>query len=308
MLKRMFVMVTIGATTTFGQDATPTVPPAVVPGTTPIDAPTLSTAPTAEATSNPAESLLDELEKADAAIKSLTAKIVYEKRFDLGGDTQTRWGRLVYTDDKRSEAERVRRFAVHFERLRVGSRLEQERRSYLFDGVWFIEKRHDDSEVSKWRLLREGENIDPLRIGEGRMPIPIGQRKQDILARFQVQAPTSEDGLETPEGEEDAPFAALRTHVGGTVQVKLVPITGTEESRDLREIRLWYRKIEGATDGVTYLPVLAREVNRSLDVSTVRLSDVVANGAIDDADLDTTDPDGWKIDIRDLKGNALSAE
>lgn len=301
MVQRGWISVMMIAGAACGQDVAPVQPDA--PAVTPV-----IEEPAQPAAANPTDAILDELERADAAIKSLTAKVTYEKRFDLGGDTQTRWGRIAYTDDKSSEGERQRRFGVHFDRLRVGSRLEQEQRSYLFDGVWFIEKRHNDSEISKWRLLREGEKIDPLRIGEGRMPIPIGQRKQDILKRFAVELPASEEGLETPEGEEDAPFLALRTHVNGTIQLKLVPIPGTEEARDLREIRLWYRKIDGAADGVTYLPTLAREVNRSLDVSTVRLSDVVANGAIDPADLDTTDPEGWKVDIRDIKGNSLSAE
>lgn len=308
MLKRMLAVTMIGAGGAFAQDVTPAVQPSNEPAVTPISSEPVVNAEDPDARKKRTEALLDDIEKADRAIKTLTAKVVYEKRFDLGGDTQTRWGRMIYTDDKMPDAERKRRFAVHFDRLRVGSRLEEERRSYLFDGVWFIEKRHNDSEISKWRMVREGEKIDPLRIGEGRMPIAIGQRKEDILARFMVESLDAEDGLATPEGEDDAPYALLRTHAAGTVQIKLVPIAGTEESRDLREVRLWYRKIEGATDGVTYLPVLAREVNRSLDVSTVRLGDVVANGEFDAADLDTTDPEGWKIDIRDLKGNALSAE
>lgn len=258
-----------------------------------------------------AEGLLGALEKADESLRTLTADVMYDKRFDIGGDRQVRWGKLYFSDNKGAGDARVRKFAVNFERLRIGERLENEPKVYIFDGQWLVEKLPTQKQFIKRQIVGDGQKFDPLKIGEGPMPIPIGQRKDETLARFTAVLLAAEDGLTAPEGEDDAPFKLLREHVSGTQQIRLVPKPGTEEARDFREVRLWYKRVEKAegSGGAGYLPILARTVSRAEDISLVRLTNVSMNGEIDAKVLDTTPPgDDWRVDIRARSPGARGQE
>lgn len=247
-----------------------------------------------------ATDLLAALEAADANVRTMTADLVYDKTFDIAGDRQIRWGKLSFTDDH-AEKSRVRKFAIRFDRLRIGERLEKEEKHYIFDGRWLVEKLPGQKQFIKTEIVREGDTFDPLKIGEGPMPIPIGQRKDETLARFSAELLGADDGVEAETAPETE---VLRKHVAGTYQLKLVPKPGTEESKDFKEIRLWYRA--GASEGeAAFLPVMARTENRAGDISIVRLSGVALNGKIDESVLDTALPGGdWKTDVRRIGGNA----
>jgi len=247
-----------------------------------------------------AADLLAALEAADANVKSMTADLVYDKTFDIAGDRQVRWGKLTFTDDH-AEGARSRKFAIAFDRLRVGSRLEKEEKHYVFDGRWLVERLPGQKQFIKTEIVREGDSFDPLRIGEGPMPILIGQRKDETLARFDAELLAAEEGV---EGESDAETESLRKHIEGTRQLRLVPKPGTEQAKDFREIRVWYR--QGTSEAeARFLPVMARTENRAGDISLVRLSNVKLNGAIDAKVMDTTTPgEDWKTDIRRIGGRA----
>jgi len=246
-----------------------------------------------------AEDLLGALEAADADINAMTADLVYDKTFDIAGDRQVRWGRLSFTDDHDAAA-RHRKFAIRFDRLRIGDRLEKEEKHYVFDGRWLVERLPGPKQFIKTEIVREGDSFDPLKIGEGPMPIPIGQRKDDTLARFDVELLGPADGI---EAETEVETTALIKHTEGTLQLRMVPKPGTQESKDFQQIRLWYRKGTSKTEAA-FLPVMARTVNRAGDVSLVRLSGVEINGKVDASVMDTTVPgEGWKTDIRRIGGD-----
>jgi hypothetical protein len=255
-----------------------------------------------------AEHLLDALELADKDLRSFRADLIYDKTFDIGGDQQVRWGKLYYVDNKAADAKlRSRKFAINFEGLRIGERRETEPKMYIFDGVWLVEKLPKQKQFIKRQIVGEGESFDPLKIGEGPMPIPIGQRKQDTLARFTAELLPTEEGLMDTDPKVQA---RIQAHVKGAMQLRLLPIPGTEEARDFREIRLWYR----ANDTGVLLPVLARTVSRAEDISLVTLSNMAVNPKdLDPALLDTAAPKGadaatWKVDIRARKFDDANVE
>ncbi len=245
-----------------------------------------------------ADDLLGALEAADANVNTMTADLVYDKTFDIAGDRQIRWGKLSFTDDHATE-KRGRKFAIVFDRLRVGDRLEKEEKQYIFDGRWLVERLPGSRQFIKTEVVREGDSFDPLKIGEGPMPIPIGQKRDETLARFDAELLKAGDGI---EAETEAETAALVDHTAGTFQLKLVPKAGTEESKDFREIRLWYRKGDAA-QAAAFLPVMARTVNRAGDISLVRLNKVALNGKVETSIMDTSVPgEGWKTDVRRIRG------
>lgn len=253
-----------------------------------------------------AGAMLDALEKADATLRTLTADLRYEREFEIHGDRQVRIGKLVYTvtepvasdpapkgENPTSEPVRDRRFGVRFESLQVGRRVEPEVYEVVFDGRWLVEKRPAIKELTRTEIVRPGDAFDPLRIGQGPFPVPVGQRRADIESRYDVTLLAPDDGLEALD-ERDTP--ALRAFVEGSQQLRLVIKPELAPSEDLREIRLWYRR---GSDGVL-LPRLARTLNRAGDVSLVQMINVRVNGPVPADVLDTAAPPDWNQQVRPL--------
>ncbi len=206
------------------------------------------------------DDLLFALETSDLEIKTFTAGIRYTRIFALAGDEQTRDGMLYYETvdrgDKQTPASR--RFAVRFDSLRVGSRVEKEPKEYIFDGEWLVEKLEQQKQFIKRQVVPPGERFDPLRIGEGPFPVPVGQRREDVLNRYSVTLLSTEDGLDADS------LRSFVTGGEGTYQLSLVPKLEPQNGDELAEIRVWYRKSD-------LLPRMARTIDVAGDESIVQM-------------------------------------
>lgn len=237
------------------------------------------------------EALLSALEVADADMRTIQADCRYDKIFEIAGDEQVRWGKLYYEDQTKPGEARMRRFAASFEQLRIGRRIEKEPVVYVFDGTMLIETRPTRKEMVRSRVAREGEAIDPLRIGEGPLPLPIGQKRDDILARFEATLLPADADL--PDIREKSAFSAL---VAGAYQLRLSPKPGIKELREFADIRLWYRE-----SGGRLLPVAAKTTNKTGDLSIFWLDKVQVNASIEPHVWASETPgEGWSVVERNL--------
>ena len=136
---------------------------------------------------------------------------------------------------------------------------------------------------SKRQIVAPGERFDPLKLGEGPFPLPVGQRRDDVLARFEASI------LEGTEHEQLAGYLADKSVEG----LKLVPRPLTPQAEDIAEVEIFY-------DSKTLLPrgIVLTETNG--DRKTVMLRNLELNKGIDDAKLsiDEPDPKEWQIDVR----------
>ena len=116
------------------------------------------------------------------------------------------------------------------------------------------------------------------------MPLPVGQRAEDVRRRFAVSlAP--------------APDAPLLKRLEGVQGLVLVPKPGSGVDEDFREVRVWY-------DLGTFAPVGVVATLRGGDVKTVLLRDVQVNAGLDSAAramLDRAPPAGWQRDVRPIR-------
>jgi hypothetical protein len=134
------------------------------------------------------------------------------------------------------------------------------------------------------QLARPGEQYDPLKPGEGPVPLPIGQRKADVLARFEATL------AEAPQS------ALLLKSARPVIGVRLKPKAGAAE-RDLTEAFIWY-------DLQTLAPVGVEAV-RKTGRTVVALRAATLNGGLDDAQrallqLAAGSTAGWRVDERPL--------
>lgn len=224
--------------------------------------------------------LLDALERADKGLENFSARVRYEKIKGLVGDAQVREGTLWFRVEPEAN---VRQFSVNFERLRIGNAVEEEIREFVFDGRWLVERIPGERQFLKREVVRPGEDFDPMSL-EGPFPIPVGQKKFDILRRFNAEL--------IPPSEDDP--AHLRRGDASYHHLYLVP-KQMGDDEDIEEAHFWY-------DAETLLPAEAIIVFTDGDETNVRLVRREKDVEMDDALFDTTTPaTGWKVEVTLLK-------
>ncbi|MCA9293128.1 MAG: hypothetical protein KDA20_04865 [Phycisphaerales bacterium] len=217
------------------------------------------------------DALLDRLEVADAGMTDLTGALVYTRVNVILEDIQTRIGSLKFVVLPPKEAGRRPRrvFLAHFTQYIDPHTKRDEDEQWGFDGQWLIERNAREKTRIARQMARPGEDVDPLRLGEGPLPIPLGQRKAEILSRYDVSQRDVKEGLEASEAVN------FRAYVNDAVQLHLKPLR-PDESFD--EVRLWYR--DDAQGRL--LPILARSARfdregEETDVVYVQLVNVKIN-------------------------------
>lgn len=246
-----------------------------------------------------AEDLLAALEKADEGVRTLSADVRYDRFFKLKGDRHVREGRLYFRQDAAAGpdagARKTRAFGVHFDTLIIDDRKQDDPQVFVFDGLWFVEKRPAEKRFTKREVARPGERFDPLRVGEGPMPLPIGQKAADISAKYHAELREPSDGL-SEEQVAGLPF------LPNTWQLRLTPHPVAVEPgkprprEEFKEIRLWYQRD-------TLLPRLARTTSRGGDESFVVLLNLRTNETLPPDALDASEPPadaGWDVQVERL--------
>lgn len=268
-----------------------------------------------------ADELLDALETADEGLRTLQSGIGYIRVKSLSMTVESRYGRLYFVSEPAPDGGRdERQFALDFQKTVIGDVRNDDRSVVLFDG----RRLYDKDYGGKLMIVRhvvdpmdpEAEARDPLRLGEGPLPIPIGQKKEDILARYEAELVANlTEGLETPEDPletEEIMYPSFRTQVTGedgakahrTVQLRLK--ARDAEGAEFKDIRLWYRREPGAEGQPgRLLPFMARAITSEGDVAIFQLSNVRVNAELAGEAREVMSPvapRGWQTQVRDFEG------
>lgn len=229
------------------------------------------------------DEFLTELERTGATIDTLSGGLSLEKFDALVEESERRFGRVVV--DKKDGK---RRFAIYFEEFVDGSgRSDRSVDHWIYSDGWLCEQDHRNKSFTKRQIVAPGESFDPLALGEGPIPIPIGQKKAEVLARFEVSE------AEVPV---DIPLLGSMKNVAG---LKLVPKAGTPMAKETAAIELFYDRTSLAPTGV-----VIREKNGNRTVA--RIAKPVVNGEVKAEDralleIPEPDPKQWTIDVRPWK-------
>ena len=240
--------------------------------------------PTSQPSAHPATSdavaLLDRLETAADGLHDFRADITYHLWDSILERREIRSGEIVY--DVRPD-DGSRRFAILVTSVIVGNRRDNQKKRYVFDGSWFVEIDYDNRMFTKRQIVAPGERFDPLKLGEGPFPLPVGQRRQDVLARFEASL------LEGTQDEVLAKFLAGKPVEG----LKLVPRPMTPQAKEIAEVEIFY-------DAATLLPVGIVLTETNGNRKTVMLRHLKRNQGIDESKLSIEEPDPaqWQIDVR----------
>jgi hypothetical protein len=259
---------------------------AFLPFSQPGDEPAPCGGDQAAASDDPVIVLLDTLERSADDLRTFTASIHYEVEDALLGEKVIRKGELIYRVEPGGGK---KSFAILFESKIANGRKRDQLKHYVFSDGWFVEVDHEEKLFIKRQVVAEGGEYDPLKLGEGPFPVPIGQPRADVLARFEVSL------IELPDA---GPLAKLKgkTAVDG---LRLIPRPDSAVAKDFARIELFY-------DRDTRLPVGIDLIEVNGDRKTARLEEVRRNPPLDEAALAKLsiiepDPTEWRIDIRELE-------
>lgn len=265
-----------------GQSGEPATPPASPPSASPPAEP----APVAPTSFADADALLSALESSAATLRDFRSPVTVETVDDVTGDIERRLGQVVL--EQRAGEPASRRFAVVLEKyVDPTGRMDERPVRYLYADGWLTEADFRERTLQRRQLARPGEAYDPLKPGEGPVPLPIGQRAEEVRSRFRVVlagAPTH------------PALAAMRDGTRPLVGLVLEPRPGMAD-RDLRSATVWYDARTLAPCGV--------EAMRAQGRTTVILRDPLMNAGLNDAqrallDLAAGATDGWRVDERPL--------
>jgi hypothetical protein len=220
------------------------------------------------------EEILDNIEKVE--VSSLTATVSYTRIDPILDRREIRTGKLLF----REEDGNKREAAILFDTLIIGRRREEKLKHFIFSGRWMAEVDHDNKQFIKRELVSPNEkNIDPFEIGNGPIPLPIGQTKESVLTKFTVERV----GKPKEGALAKLPEEAIGLH--------LLPKSGDE----WEYIDLYY-------DPSTWLPIGVKTVETDGTTRVSRLTNVQLNALTEGEaallNIQTPDPKEWSIDIR----------
>lgn len=240
--------------------------------------------PASQPTTEPAIALLERLETAAEGLRDFSADITYYLWDGVLQRREIRSGEVVY--DVRPD-DGSRRFAILVTSVYVGNRKDNQNKRYVFDGSWFVEIDTDNRVFLKRQIVAPGERFDPLKLGEGPFPLPVGQRRDDVLARFEASTVTGTDDEQLARHLADKSVEGLR----------LVPRPGTPQAKEIAEVEIFY-------DSATLLPMGIALTETGGNRKTVLLRNLERNEGIDESKLSIEEPDPkeWQIDVRPWGG------
>jgi hypothetical protein len=235
------------------------------------------------------DAMLSALEKAGDTIRSLRANVIYDRVDAVSENRERRTGQIVLTQD--SQQLKSRTLAIMFDQfIDASGHASPQTQRFVFHGGWLFEFDDARHQLIARELVAPGEQLDPLRIGEGPVPIPIGQKKDEVLRRFEVQlAPLPEQ-----------PLLKRLVNIQGLV---MRPKLNAGVDPDLAEINVWY-------DLGTLMPVAVAATTKGGDQKILLLTKLELNKELDVTAkaLLATDPPAttdkgaaWRRDVRPYK-------
>ena len=235
------------------------------------------------------DAMLSALEKAGDNIRTLRANVIYDRVDAVSENRERRTGQIVLTQD--SQQLKSRTLAIMFDQfIDASGHASPQTQRFVFHGGWLFEFDDARHQLIARELVPPGEQLDPLRIGEGPVPIPIGQKKDEVLRRFEVQlAPLPEQ-----------PLLKRLVNIQGLV---MRPKLNAGVDPDLAEINVWY-------DLGTLMPVAVAATTKGGDQKILLLTKLELNKELDVTAkaLLATDPPAttdkgaaWRCDVRPYK-------
>lgn len=221
------------------------------------------------------DQILDALDAVGKNLDTFVADVSLAEMDALSGDTTTLVGKIWY----QKLAAGNPRIRVDFDKKLIGDRQEQGfRQEYKLENGQLIDRNYKQKLEVIRQVIKPGQKMDPLKLGEGPFPLPIGQRRFEVLRRFDVQ--------KMPPKRDDP---------ANTVHIQLAPKQNNPLARKFKLIDVW---VDLKTDFPT------RIQTTSLTEATIRTTDLgqyKVNPPLSDKDFALEKVQGWKQQVEQFQ-------
>lgn len=221
------------------------------------------------------DDILDALDARGKSLHDFSASVSLSSVQNDIGSATAETGKVYYQRKPGGDA----RIRVDFDRFDDGKTVAPQHHQYTLDNGWLTERNYDKQREVRRQVLKPGEKMDPLKLGEGPFPLPIGQDKREVQQMFTV-------AKIAPAGD-DPP---------GTVHLQLTPKPDST-FRKFAAIDVW-------VDTATEMPRRIQTQENGSPVSKVTdLTDVKINTGLADKDFALPDlPGGWESTSESYRG------
>jgi outer membrane lipoprotein-sorting protein len=214
-----------------------------------------ATQPAAITPNSSVNDILDALDARGKDLSNFTAKVVLTDSDNSTGDATSNIGSVVLQRKGPDDA----RIEIVFTRQQRGDKLFTVDHRYYLDNGLLDDRDYSRKHETRTQILKHGQKLDLFKLGEGPFPLPLGQKRDDVLKLFDVQkiAPAADDPP-------------------GSVHIRLTPKAGTQFAKQFATIDFW---IDTANDMPRRIQTI--DVNQTT-TRTTDLTDVKINGDIGD--------------------------
>jgi hypothetical protein len=168
------------------------------------------------------------------------------------------------------------RIRVVFDKKVVNDVAKPDKSEYMLSRGWLIDRDYPGRKEIRRQVLRPGQKMNLLKLGEGPFPLPLGQDKADVHKQFEV--------TKIPPGKDDPP---------GTIHARLVPKPGTQFEPKFKKIDVW-------VDPTSRMPVKIETVDpNETTTRTTELKEIRVNSKLTDKDFELPPIDEKQWDIHE---------
>jgi len=211
------------------------------------------------------DQVLDALNGAGKSLNDFTAKVTLSESDDMTGESREQRGTVAY----QKKGEDDGRIRVVFDQVKEGNKVFARKTDYLLDNGWLIEQDHRGKNEIRRQVLKPGETMNPVRLGQGPFPLPIGQDPKDVKEMFEAKK-----------------VASAKEDPAGTVHVELVPKKGNKRFER-------FTKIDVFVDARDPFPVRIETTDKNTgSVKTTDIREIKRNAGLKDADFTQPQPGG----------------
>jgi outer membrane lipoprotein-sorting protein len=214
------------------------------------------------------DEILDALDARGQNLSGFTANVKLSESDAGTGDATLRTGKIWY---QAGENPRIR---VLFEKRESNKKITDDKIEYLLSGRDLVDRTYSTKREVTRHILKPGEKMNLLKLGEGPFPLPIGQKKEDVHANFDVRK-----------------MEPAKTDPPGTVQILLSPKPATRLARRFKSINVWI-------DLKDHMPKKIETLDTNeTTIRSTELSNVQINPTLTDADftLPKVTADDWQL-------------
>jgi outer membrane lipoprotein-sorting protein len=128
------------------------------------------------------DDILNVLHDDGTGLHDFTAKVTLTEEDAAAGDSTSRAGTVYF--QKKSDGNA--RIHVLFDTQTSGGATTDQKVEYLLADGWLTDRDYSRKTEIVRQVLKPGEKVDLLKLGEGPFPLPIGQTKEDVHQQFDV--------------------------------------------------------------------------------------------------------------------------